>query len=428
MDSFLLIIDAFKTVFSLLLSLWWVYLPILCIFIAYYAIQNYTQLKFRLSLSWILLEIRVPKEVHKSPKAMEQVFAGLHGIYSKTLDFKDTFFGGQIPGYYSFEMVGKGGETHFYLRTQEKYKNIVESQIYAQYPEAEVIEVPDYVHDMPLHLPDERYDLWGTDLILSKEDAYPIRTYPEFEEKSSSPDDVKRIDPLASVSELFSTLHAGEQIWIQILSAPTGDAWIKRGQAVLDKLMGKTPPAAKGGLLSDMVFSVDKALSGLASSPSGEVDKKLEKKEEKKERVELSPWKQEIMKAMEKSWDKLGYETCIRFLYIGPRDAFHQAHAAGITGAFRQFSSQNLNGFKVNKFTLTYAKGLFKKSKLFKRKRIIYQSYKERKLFGFGVMRYTLNTEELATIFHFPDVGVRSPLLPRVEAKKGEPPIGLPLS
>lgn len=397
-------------------------MPIFLCFLAYHSIQNYTNLKYRLGLKWILLEIKIPKEIRKSPKAMEQVFAGLHGVYSKPLDFKDTFFAGKIPDYYSFEMVGRGGETHFYVRTQEKYKNIVEAQIYAQYPESEVAEVPDYVYDMPLSLPDERYDFWGTDLMLIKSDAFPIRTYPEFEEKGTGPEDVKRIDPMASIAELFSTLHANEQLWIQINSAPTGDEWIKKGQAELDKLMGKSAPTQKGDFLSDMVFAVDKAISGAAAGPI------VEKKEEKKERVELSPGKQDIMKAIERSWDKLGYETVIRFLYIGPKDNFHQTHAAGVTGALRQFSSQHLNGFKANKFTITHTKGLFKESKLLKRKKILYPAYRERKLFGTSVVKYVLTTEELATIFHFPDVGVRSPLLPRVEAKKGEPPAGLPIT
>jgi hypothetical protein len=419
LDSLLLILDALGTVISLFLSLWWVYLPVLLYYIAYTAIQNYTQLKFKMGLKWILLEIKVPRENRKSPKAMEQIFAGLHGVYSRPLDWKDKFIGGKFPTWYSFELVGRGGETHFYIRTLQDLKNNVESNIYAQYPEAEIVEVPDYVNDLPLYLPDNKYDLWGTDFILTKEDAYPIRTYPEFEERGTGPDEVKRIDPVAALAELCSNIQGEEEIWIQILAAPTGTEWVKRGQAVLDRLMGKVPPPPKGNFLSDMVFSLDKAITNIGGPTEPA-------KEEKKERVELSPGKQELMKAIEKSWDKLGYQTTIRFLYIAPKDNFQQSRAAGVTGALRQFSSQNLNGFTVNKFILTFAKGLFKDSKLLKKKKIIYQYYRERNLFGMAVMRYVLNTEELATIYHFPDVGVRAPLLPKVEAKRGEPPVGLP--
>jgi hypothetical protein len=38
-----------------------------------------------------------------------------------------------------------------------------------------------------------------------------------------------------------------------------------------------------------------------------------------------------------------------------------------------------------------------------------------------------LNTEELATIYHFPALKVVTPTLVRVLSKKGEPPAGLPV-
>jgi len=422
-DSFLLILDSFKTVFSLATYFWWVYLPILLYCFAYLALKNYTNLKYRLSLEWVLLEIRTPKEINKSLRAMDQIFTSLHGIYSVGLKWHAILFKGAMPEWFSFEIVGKAGETHFYIRTLSKYKNLVEAQVYAQYPDSEIFEVPDYVNEMPLYLPDDKYDLWGTELILNKEDAYPIRTYPDFEEKTTGPDVVKRIDPLASFSELFSTLHHEERIWIQIIANPVSDAWAKRGQAVIAKLMGIESPA-QGDFLSNAVFAIDKAISQIGPTPTVDPDKKPEKKEEKK-KVDMTPGKQDAIKAIEKSFDKLGYEAGIRFVYIGPKSDFHQAHVSGVAGAFKQFASQNLNGFKPNLRTLTFAKGLFKKSKLYNRKRILYQSIRERKLM---TKRYVLNTEELATIFHFPDTAVKSPLLPRVEAKKGEPPVGLPLS
>ena len=38
-----------------------------------------------------------------------------------------------------------------------------------------------------------------------------------------------------------------------------------------------------------------------------------------------------------------------------------------------------------------------------------------------------MNTEELATIYHFPSATVKTPMLGRVEAKKGTPPASLPV-
>ncbi|KKR22760.1 MAG: hypothetical protein UT53_C0034G0008 [Candidatus Yanofskybacteria bacterium GW2011_GWD2_39_48] len=60
----------------------------------------------------------------------------------------------------------------------------------------------------------------------------------------------------------------------------------------------------------------------------------------------------------------------------------------------------------------------------FRRKVKLYKKFKKR---AFTTKTYVLNTEELATIYHFPDIGIESPL-PRIEAKKGEPPINLPIA
>ena len=103
MDSFLLILNTFKTVFSWMFSFWWVYLPIFLYLLATLAIKNYTNLKYRLSLEWTLLEIKVPKETHKSPKAMEQIFAGLHGVYSIPVKPHQAFFKGKMLDWFSFE-------------------------------------------------------------------------------------------------------------------------------------------------------------------------------------------------------------------------------------------------------------------------------------------------------------------------------------
>ena len=50
---------------------------------------------------------------------------------------------------WSFELVGRAGETHFYLRVPTQYRNMMESAIYAAYPEAEITEAEDYLEEFP---------------------------------------------------------------------------------------------------------------------------------------------------------------------------------------------------------------------------------------------------------------------------------------
>lgn len=413
MEQLLLIQDSLGIVWNIFSLYWWLYLPPLLFSAWLVSLEVHNRLKYLASLEWVLLEIKVPREVNKSPKGMEQVFAALYGIFLGPVRWQDKFFKGKVPDWFSFEMAGTGGDIHFYVRTQTKYRNLVESQIYAQYPDAELAEVEDYLSVLPSFLPNDEYDLWGGELIFSKEDAYPIRTYPEFEEKGTGPDIAKRIDPVASLAETLSTLEYKEYISVQLLIRPAGEGWIKKGQAVVDKLMGKKAKA-ESDLFAKVVLGIDALLPG--GSPA--------KKEEKQEREQLSPGKQDVLKAVEHGFTKLGFEAGIRLVYIFPQKMFHITHLAAMNGAFKQFASPSLNSFKLNKNTTPPIRGFLYKHKAYVRKSRMYSKLRERLFVKKPII---LTTEELATVYHFPDVSVKSPMLPRVEAKKGEPPAGLPI-
>jgi len=416
MDQFSFILDTLYSAFFLFAGYWWVYLPILLFIILMSAYEFYTKLLYIKAIKWVLLEIRIPQDPGKSPKATEQIFATLHGTLPPPIKWKDKFFKGKLVDWVSLEIVGIGGEIHFYIRTPEQFKKLVQSQIYAQYPDSEITEVvDDYVNFLPSSLPDDNNDLFGAEMVLNKEDYYPIRTYPEFEEKSSGPDYVKRIDPLASLAEVMSSLEAGEFLGIQLLIRPTGDGWVKKGQSEMDKLQGKKPKVVES-IMSKAVFEIDKLIPGHVE---------MAKDDKKQEQTQLTSGKQEAIKSAERKMSKLGYECGIRFMYAGPKETFHRAHISGVVGAFKQFALQTVNSFKLNSVTITAGKWPFKKQKEYKKKLLLLSQYKNRSL---PIRPFILNTEELATVYHLPDIGVRSPLLPRVEAKKGEPPVGLPIS
>ena len=213
---------------------------------------------------------------------------------------------------------------------------------------------------------------------------------------------------------MTSTLHPQEHIWVQLIVRPADDRWVKNAEALVERLLGRTPKSRES-FAQSIVFGIDRAISG-ATTMTTPV------KEERK--PEITPGKQAAIKEIERSISKFGFHSGIRFLYVASRESYHRAHVAGILGTFKQFSTHNLNGFKMNKPTMTYAKWFFKKSRELKKKSVLYRKYKDRRR---PFKEFVLNIEELATVYHFPDVGVRAPLLPRVEAKKGEPPVGLPV-
>ncbi len=380
-----------------------------------------------MQMKWILLELQVPVDVHRSPKAMEQTFNGLHGIGAvwnpkALLDrytvWKGNALGGKVADWLSLEIVSIGGQIHFYIRCLESHRHIIQAQIYAHYPEAEISQVADYIAQLPAQVPNDEYEMTGQELALTKEDAYPIRTYAEFEEERPGKDDAKRIDPLGPVAEAMAALTLGEHLGIHVLIRTADDSWVKKAQAVFDKIFDRPVKAQQDAL--------DKLASGIENTVSGVLGGAAEvKKEEKKAKTfhELSVGMQDVVKALERSLTKFGFYAGIRVVYMARKDRYVKERLGSVMAAFRLFSTPNLNGFKPG-FMPDVFKGRNKALKTFQNKQYLYERYRMR---SFPEKPFILNVEELATVFHFPDVSVHTPTLPRIEAKKGEAPTNLPI-
>lgn len=348
---------------------------------------------------------------------MEQIFAAAHAILDPP-DFWEKYFKGKYQNWISFEIVGQEKGVYFYCRLPAKYRNLIESAIYAQYPEAEINETEDYTQLLPAVLPNKIYDLWGLEFQFLKPDAYPIRTYPYFEEAVEE----KRLDPLAAIAEAMSNLKEGEKIWLQFLIRPVGDGWKEKAQEEVAKLIGRKKERPKNIFDSLLEFLRNLFFAPVEYPvwPEGGEDKD----KSPNLMMFLTPGARDVVKAIEDKIAKLGFETVIRFIYIDQTATFSRANVAAVMGTFRQFNTQNLNGFKMRKATITKVKGFLKKLRTMARKKNIYRVYRER-LMPKAV--YILNTEELATIYHFPTKMVEAPMVYRIEAKKGEPPAGLPV-
>jgi hypothetical protein len=375
------LIESARTALDILVTYWWAYLPVLLFWLLVDVWGDHNRNKYLTSLDWVMLQIKFPREIAASFKAMEQIFANIHGAYAKDLDWDEKFFEGKVIDWFSFEIAGSGGEINFYIRTLEGHRNLVESSIYAQYPEAEVSKVEDYSQFLEGEVPSEEYDIFGMEMAFIEDDYYPIRTYEYFEDVSGGPR-TPRVDPLASLSELLGSLKIGEHAWIQ--------------------------------------FNVEQ----------GDEVPKFQS---------ISPKDREIAKGIISKTAKIGFNTTIRWVYVAKKDIFSKSMSAAISGMFKQFAAQNLNGFKPEKTTIPKAKWpvgfmgnwplklipypwevsgtYFKKKKLF-------ENYLSRAM---GDSQIILNTEELATIYHLPSIEVGAPLLERIEARKGTPPSSLPI-
>lgn len=420
-----------RSIFEVFGYVWWIVIPLALAFYLWDLWVDANKKAFKKKVKWVVLEMRIPKENLRSPKAMEQVFATLHTTYSGEISWWDENIKGKSEGTMSFEMIGRNGAVHFYLRVPTDHRNLVEAAIFAQYPNAEISIVDDYVELMPAALPSPVYDIWGNDLILDKESAYPIKTYTYFEEKEEE----QRLDPLTVLLETMSKLQAEEAIWLQYIIKPTGEKtneYKKKGQEIVDKMLGREVKAVvEPGVFEHLIVLIQNFFTAFVSEPKWpEPPKKSEAAP--KAISSLSFTEKEVLEGIEGKLSKLCYETSIRAIFIDRQESFHKSYTGAIMGAFKQFGSHHINSFKGNKETsIAPPKGFrawlfpnWKKHQELLKKKAMYGAYRDRSMIKKAPV---FSIEELATLYHVPTSLVGAPSMRRIEAKKGEPPENLPI-
>ncbi len=415
---------------------WWLPLPFILWKPAKFLWRWWRTDLFLSKQKMILLEITMPKDVVKPIRSMETVMDSLHKIIYKPPDWWEKWVDGEVQLSYAFEMVSIGGETHFYVRLPSAFRNAVEAAFYAQYPDAEISEVEDYTNNIPQDIPNKEWDLWAADYAFMKENAYPIKTYIKFETEREALEE-KRIDPISNLLEAMAKIKTGEQLWIQILAEPVAGSakkkasWIIEGEELKDKL-ARRPEKAKP---KPMVLEAADIL--ITGKVTGE-----EKKEESvfPPEMKLTPGEREIISQVEQKISKPGFKSSARFIYMGKKDIFFKPNMRLAFSYFGAYATENLNSFKPSgqpfltkvKKSWFLPKNLLIPRKLYLRKRKIFRWYKER-FDPYFPMKFRwpsvfiLNSEELASLFHFSSRRVaKAPYVRRVESKKGEAPLDLP--
>lgn len=423
--------NPFSAMFFLIAKGGWVILLITIIWGGWIGWVHYIQNKFNAAQEMILLAIDIPKGNEQSPKAVEHIFSHLYGIIKRG-NLIERYIEGHNQWCLSLEIVSIEGYIQFLIYTPKQFRDLVEAAIYAQYPEAELTEVEDYVDliPKPLELPHPVWDIWGTEIHLAKPDPYPIRTYPAFEHSLSQ----VFMDPMAALLEIMSRMGPGEQLWLQIVIAPEDSGWKVKGEALINKLIGKKTAAKSSG---DWFYFPREISRGLQESitasiiPPSDMEGPNAKKSGEREwpsmMQHLSPAEREIVEAVGMKISKLGFLSKIRLIYAAKKEVMHKPKGVdAVKGALMQFNTQNLNALQFDYYTRTKIDYFFIKSRTLARKRRILWGYRYRSLKR-GRRRFILNIEELASLWHFPiSEVVKVPSVQTVASKKSSAPMDTP--
>lgn len=414
-----------KNLWLIIKNWWWLPLPFVLYPHFLFFWKFYKNEQYDSGVEKIVLEVRIPKEVTKPMKAMEQVIAGFHGVHD-VFTWRETWLEGEFQYSIALEIASFEGEIHFFIRMPAVFRSVIESNIYSQYPDAEISLAEDYTNFVPHDIPNDEWDIFGFDFIATKEDPYPIKTYRDFEEIKELKEE-KRLDPLAGLLEGMASVGPGEYMWLQIIAKPVREEipWQKKGKELVDKLVYRE----KKILSFPSIFkeAADVLISG---KPPGQEPVEEKGVELIPPEMKLTPGEREIVKAIEGKIGKFGFITNIRCLYIAKRNVFLKAKSRMFYGFFKNVSTENLNGLKPWTRTLPKVQWFLKKIRTYAKQRAIFLRYKRRfpPLFPKKGGTYILVTDELATLYHFPGrTVVPAPAVPRVEAKKGEAPPELPV-
>ena len=323
-----------------------------------------------------MMQILVPRENDKTPLAAEQMFSSIHGILEGSVKSLDLV---------SFEIASSGEDgIRFFAAVPQHLSKFVEGQIYAQYPNADIRHVADYVSEKP---GDETFVTAGI-VELDKSFIFPIKTFRNFD-----------VDPLAAITGAVGDLADRESAWIQLVMRPISNYWQEDSKEYITAIReGKDIEGVS--ILKKLGNLVVKMFEALATS---EDDKG-------KEVVQLAPGQEGELAEIETKMLKVGSEICIRVVTRADSQIRAEQIFRDVVASFKQFTTAHLNSFMYAEPENTGEE--------------IYKDYTKR--FLNADTEDILNIEELASVFHLPNISVETPNIVWSRARKGEPPMNLP--
>jgi hypothetical protein len=270
------------------------------------------------------------------------------------------------PGpHLAFEIVGMPGDIRFYVNVPNKLRDFVEKQINGAYPDAEIVAM----YDPSARTKDGT--LIGTEYNIFSENGKVAFVGLTLEEDQYKPIKTYKdfpIDPLSSLTSILAKMSEGEGAIIQILVKPSTSDWKKHGRSFITetKKAEANPETAK--------YNADA--------------KELE--------------------AIESKIGKPGFDVVVRIVVSSSTKEAAEAHLENIENAFSQYSG--INSFHK-------AKDRFKN---FFITDFIYRYW------PMWPNAATLNTEELATLFHFPNKSISTPGVHAITSKRAPAPARIP--
>lgn len=344
-------------------------------------------------------EKRTEKDFKEKVAIMEQLYRALWEVRNLTF-WQFLHFWIFRYATISFEMFVEHGELTFYVLTQPSLVSIVEKQITAFYPDAEVA-----IQKTPEILP-KGMKMVGYNMITKKKFFYPIRFYEEMQD-----------DPLNDIANVMSKMDADERATVQVVMTPTfDDKWSKRMKGFAsakfkggnDHWMSHVPGLKiLGQILSGVVTGNDKDESYAPGASKGDAFVRMLQPEE------------ELYKRVGQKAGMSGFQVSVRILSCSKTWRRALDLTNGIQVAFNIFKDVYGNWFENHRMYVDFFPLAWNAP-------IIHWLWKHR-INGFMHKNNLLVEKELAGLFHFPDSRYNKiPIIQWISYKVLPPPPNAP--
>lgn len=333
----------------------------------------------------------IARELIANAENMYNTFFGLYSGGNLKKKIKNFFY--RSP-HISLEIVAARKEIYFYVVVPYEFSSMIEKSITSQFPEVSIKKV----EEINIFQPKKGYTgITGGNVWGYKNYYYPIKTYQSMDD-----------EPLETLTNAFSMLEEDEGAAIQILIRPVDPKIMISAKSIVKKI--QEGPKKNSGI-------------GLSETLKGVIDpKSLENDQKPPEPYRMTPMEEQIIKEIDRKASKYGFETRMRVIVAAQNEQRADYIYKQIKSALSQYSDLALNGLKL------------KKEKNLKRlvTNYIFRYFDDRVFNGERFwpkkrgFRLILNSEELASVFHFPNVLVKTPGIHWLPAKSQQIPINLP--
>ena len=355
--------------------------------------------ELKTSLGMQVLLVTVPKEVKPDEPSQntkqhiveqigvaEVLWSALGGL--KPQSGMANWFSGRSDQV-SLEIVVQAGVISFYVAVPPNLRTFLEQQILSHYPHASIVEIADYNIFLPHGVTKGFY------LKFARSSAFPIKTYLQLE-----------ADSLNSITNALSKVKPEAGAAIQIVARSAKKSWRREGVRIASSMQqGKSlAQAGKGGSLAKTMRVMGEIFGSSFSA------KKKDDKNKTPEPHHLSPLEQELVKGLEQKASKAGLDVTIRLVASAPTELDAQRYLSDVANSFAQFSIYEYG----NRFEAYKPMSLDKFLHGFIHRRLE-TSHK-----------LVLNSEELASLYHFPLALTETPNIRWLQSRGAPAPVNIP--